>query len=458
MTKQKKGLIIAAIIVLVLSTPIIAWWSYIAYWGKEKHVDYTYNMVDLVKADGSKEQIVKIRYYQNEDNSGLEMFEVDLSSFLDEKRVNVKSQGLQFVATDAETPLEWAMIWPKGYKDRKTIGKENWYWKVTKPLKKKRYYASFGSWGLKSGETFNYASTNGYQTTIDDNNPLNANSGFKISLQNDDNTSDIYKMQFKGKYFEVCDEKFPYGRQNNMKKENSYPSEADHRKEEKNFIKRYRDGLHGDYTDYIDTFYTYDPYWFAYELYNSVQTIAAGTEETFIFSWGDFFDYKKYNPETGVYQTVEGNEWTKVYNYVTSNIAVKIEVIERGAQRASDSLFNVVKGSPTFNLTGDKNNGDYFYGNSIVNLDVAEFDLVQVAGNQYCLKMSDNAYNHYSKFKEDVQLSICIDLDILNKKNYVFAGFTSDSRLSEFDIYDCYTIETKDGQVVRTEVEYGAVA
>lgn len=461
MTKKKTAFaIISVIVALVCLIPIVSW-IYIYFWGKTKNPSYVYNASEIVLADGSKEDIVKLRYYANTDKSGLEMLDIDSSSFFDETRQDVKSQGLQFVAENAETPIKWTIGWDDGYLNRKKIGRSNWYWETNHIGFRKRFYASFGTWGLKSGLAYNYATSNGYETTYSDNNPLSANTGFKISLQDNTGNPEVFLMQFKGRYFEVEGQKIKPNADGKYKaingKNNWYPAVNDFDKNS-NFVQRHKDGLHGDYTYYIDTFYTYDPYWFAYELYQSVaKAVKPGTSEYVTFSWGNLFNFKKYDEESKTYKTVEGNEWTKVANYVSTNITVKVEVIERGAQKASDSLFNVIKEDPTFNLTGDKTYDDYFYGQNIVNLDVTDFDLVQVVDTQYCLKLSNNAYNHYSKFKDIVLLSININLDILNERNYNFVGFTKDSRLDEFNIYEIYTTETVDGQILRTEVDYGTI-
>lgn len=463
MSKGKKiGITIVAIF-LVLCLAIDGWWLYIAVFAKEKNVSYTYNASELVAADGTKEDFITIRYYANADKSGLEMFEVDFKSFMDETREDVMSQGLQFVADEVDDELEWTINWPSGYLDRNYLGKNNWYWRVKRLLQRKRYYASFGQWGLKTGSAYNYASSNDYETTVNNNNELSTDSGFKITLQNTDGTSDIYLMQFKGESFIACGKEWP----KDAKKSDGlvylqnggtteYPSTDELERDNKNFAGRHKDGLNGDYTDYIDTFATYDPYWFAYDLYSSVKekVVEYGTEQYFTFTWGDYFNYLIYDEESGVYVDAVGEEYTKVKNYVTSNITVKLEVYERGAKVASDSLFNVIHDDASFNLTGDKYYDDYFYGQNVVNLDIANFDLVQVVDNNYCLKLSDASYNFYLPYKDMVSLSICIDLDILKEQGYEFLGFTADSRLNEFKIYDCYTLETVEGETVRVEVDY----
>lgn len=457
--RKKTALIIATIILVIVCLLLDGWWAYIHFWGTTKNPSYVYNPSEIVKADGSKEDIVKLRYYANKDKSGLEMFEVDFTSFLDETRQDVKSQGLQFVSDDPETSLDWTINWDKGYLDRQKIGRSNWYWHTNHIGFRKRFYASFGNWALQNGTTWNYATSNRYETTFSDNNPLSANSGFKISLQDSNGNPEVFLMQFKGKYFEVegqkiyPDENGKYDAVNG--KNNWYPAVNDFDKNS-NFVARHKDGLHGDYTYYIDTFYMYDPYWFAHELYQSVKnSVKLGTSEYITFSWGNLFNFKKYDEETKSYKSVEGNEWTKIVNHVSTNFTIKIETFERGAQKASDSLFNVIKENPTFNITGDHVYDDYFYGQNIVNIETSEFDLVHVVDSNYYLTLSDSAYNHYSKYKDKIFLSICIDLDIFKQKNYHFVGFSPNSKLNEFKIYEAYTIETINGEIIRTEVEYG---
>ena len=117
-------------------------------------------------------------------------------------------------------------------------------------------------------------------------------------------------------------------------------------------------------------------------------------------------------------------------------------------------MFNCFAGNSNYNATDDYSSDDYFIGRTIVTADIYDFDLVQVLDNNYCLKLKDSFINYYKQFKDSIYIDVVIDLDILEKLNFNFVGFTEDSGLDNFTIHKCVTHKSQDGQIVESEVQY----
>jgi hypothetical protein len=441
MSTQKKWIVSILTILLAICLAIDAWYVYIALFAPEKEVHYSFNVSDLVLADGTTKDIIQVQYYANKDGSGLEMFEINFNTLMDENRQSTYAQGLQFVAGDSDSGLDWGVYYSQGSKQYFT-DKKTWNLVYTK------VYSVFGSWGV-SGNTYNYASSDDYNTTIsNDTTPLSADSKLSVTISNSGSDVDIYYMQFKGDYIKA------------YQSGNSILSESEMKNANENFQTRKKTG--NGWTNFwtgakwYDYFYSYDPYWFAWDLYSKVSTgaLAYGTDQYITFKYEDLFDYYKFDETTSSYVQVADEEFVKVKNWVSTNISIKVTVHEEGAQVASDSMFGVINDDSTFNLTGEKVYKDYFYGQNLVTADIFDFDLVNVSDNNYCLKLNSSFVKFYSQYKDKIELSVCVDLDVFGSMGYEFVGFTSDSGLSDFTIYECYTVKTVDGETVRTEVNY----
>ena len=172
-----------------------------------------------------------------------------------------------------------------------------------------------------------------------------------------------------------------------------------------------------------------------------------------LFEFGNIFDYYEYDETNKVYKTQPLEDTTKVQKQITSYYSIYVKKHADGIQKASQSMFNCVQGSSTFNMTEDYNSDDYFIGRTIVTVDNKDFDYIKVTNNYYKLQLKESFINEYKSFGDKIVLSVQIDLDELTEKNINFLGLMENSGLKNFEILECYTTQTKDGEIVKTEVQ-----
>ena len=160
------------------------------------------------------------------------------------------------------------------------------------------------------------------------------------------------------------------------------------------------------------------------------------------------FNYFKYNEETGQYEEnkTDYDDVTKISGDIKSYYSIHVKTHEYGLSKASDSMFGSVLGNQNFNLNGDNVGEDYFVGRTVVDCDISSFDFVTVEGNNVALKLSDAFIDYYIPYKDTIVLSVVIDLDLLENLGYTFVGFTADSGLDRFKVYECYS--TSAGELV----------
>jgi len=270
---------------------------------------------------------------------------------------------------------------------------------------------------------YEYQSSNDYEFSIgNDINPLNEETGFKVVLSNEDDSQEIYRLEFAGA----------------VKNENYYLGEY-----------KYTTAV----TEDINYQYAFVDYsYFASKIYDSIKGANYASDEYQILEFADFFKYKKFNGKS--YVDLESQETSKVKEEFNNYYVVKINISEDGANNAEDSMFNQIHGDANFNLNNEYISTDYFYGKSVINVDIDDFDLVQVKNNIYSLVLKNAFVENYIKYNSSIVLDVQINLDVLNDLNIEFFGFTEESRLDAFKIYECTTIETIDGSLVESEVAY----
>ena len=113
-------------------------------------------------------------------------------------------------------------------------------------------------------------------------------------------------------------------------------------------------------------------------------------------------------------------------------------------------------GNSNYNATGDYDSEDYFIGKTMIVCTYSYFDFVQISENNYAFKLKQSFidYLNLPQNKNKIVLKIEINLDDLNNLGYIFVGFTEDSGLSNFEILECYTLETIDNELIKTVVDY----
>lgn len=438
--KLKKCFIVFLVVLALVFSVFDAWWLYVFICEPDKEVVNTFNVgaistnPDFEDEEPEEEYVIKVKYYSNENNNGLECLEIQFTGFVDENQTDLYSYGIQFVANDDKSSFDWEYN-----VDTSTtsdlVKSDGWF------LNKKDYYNVWGSYSPTNSNVYYYKSSDDFTYDITGATSMGNGEGFLINI--DDN---IYKLNFNGNIINDSSEN-----SNFVAEKVIDDSDA-----------RYLYGLITPfgigwlYTHVYDFsyYYSYDIYDFAYMLYTQIQACANGKHSASLINLPDMFNYQIFDGST--YVDISADTNSKVSETVRNFYSIYIEKSADGIQKSTDSMFNCVNGTPQFSLVEDDSSAidDYFYGRTILYCDIYDFDFINVSSNYCLLKLSDNFIDFYSKYASKIRLSICIDLDIINKNNIIFAGFYDDSGLQNFAIYECYTTETIDGEIVRTEVEY----
>ena len=170
------------------------------------------------------------------------------------------------------------------------------------------------------------------------------------------------------------------------------------------------------------------------------------------------FDYYEYDESSSTYvgEPVSLDKASLIINDTKSYYAIKVSVNEGDALKSSDSIFNCIAGNSNYNATGDYDSEDYFIGKTMIVCTYSYFDFVQISENNYAFKLKQSFidYLNLPQNKNKIVLKIEINLDDLNNLGYIFVGFTEDSGLSNFEILECYTLETIDNELIKTVVDY----
>ena len=401
---------------------INAWYMLVVTFAPDKTYDTTFNLGMQTAQDGSSAYFTEILYMSNANENGLESFEVKFNYLTDDEKTAIYSQGMQYVANTSEDSLNWIYYVDESYNKQKIGSHEGWY-------TGERHYASFGSIlpNTYGASVYNYMSDNDYDRVWNSTDPLNADTSFKVQIGDE-----IFLMRFKDKNTPMEDMSF-YNK------------------------------LQGDYKFYgvfgyyeIDYYYAYyDVNFYSYMLFNAINgTIKPGTSDVITFQMADMFDYQIY--QNGQFVDVEEKLVASVKQKITNYFSIKVTVSEDGVQKASeDSLFNCVHGNSNYNTTGDYSSTDYFYGRTVITLTIEDFELIYVGDtNSVALKLKQSFIDYRLPYKNNIVLLVKIDNDYLAENNMEFFWFADESGLEKFNVYKVVTLETIDGQIVETEVEY----
>ena len=429
METLKRVFLALLIVVYVVFAVLDFWWLYVLIFAPDKEIVNTFYVgtISTTPQEGEEpktEYVIKIKYSSNDNKNGLECLEIQFSGFVDETGEEIYSWGIQFVADSEEESLE---DWDYNVDESSVSGLVSSKWQF--PLTWKYYYNIWGSYAPKNSSIYYYKSSDSFQNDITGAQSLGNGEGFLISIDDE-----IYKLNFNGNVV------------NNN--ESNFVAEK--------IVSAWHVIAYYNITVY-DYYYSYDIYDFAYTLYQQLQAVANGKHSASLINLPDMFSYQIFDGKTFV--DVSEKENSKVSETVRNFYSIYIEKTADGVQTANDSMFGCVNGTPQFNLTDNEgedifDDGDYLIGKTIVNCDIYDFDFVNVRENAYVLKLNDTFLNTYGKYKNDIQLAIEIDLDRLKRQNIVFCGFSKDSHLYDFKILSCHTVQTVNGKIVKTEVDY----
>lgn len=431
MVNWKRIIIACLIVFFVIFTVLDVWWLYILMYMPDKDVVNTYYLGQITTEpeepeEPQSEYIFKVKYFSNENKNGFECLELEFTGFRDETKDSFYHIGMQFISnTENDTLDSWNII--ADTSTREYNRKEN---TGLFGINNNHYYNVWSTAYPKNGSMYSYQSSDNF--TYDVSNNYLSIDNLIVSFGND---KDIFKLAFKNHYID--------------KEFDNYMG--------RNFTGFYQSGFGNLVYNYVyyDYYVNYDANAFACYMYNSIKAFSNGKHSASLIQFPNLFDYAIYDGNT--FNDVSEATNSKVNELRRDMYTIYIEKYADGIQTANDSLFKKVKGSSEFNYVGDDGssiieNGDYFSGKTVVDCDIYDFDFVNIRDNLYALKLNSNFCSYYEKYSEYIKLSICIDLDVLSKNNIEFYGFTSDSGLSKFDVYECYTLKNENGQPVKLEV------
>lgn len=393
-----KILIVILAIVSVCCISIDGWYLYIYLVGSEKTISKTFKVDGLTLADGSQIYFMELEYFANSNNTGYEAFEIKFNYYMDDDKT-IYTHGLQYIS-ESSIDFEFSHNDIKESKVVDSSGSLGW---------KKKYYNCQNSYVPSSStKVYDYASFENSQYLFATN-PINLNTYFKIEIGDD-----LYLMQFKGV---------------------DTPMDAT---TEMGTVRTYHNIWHPDI--YHNMYYIYDINYMSMYLFNAVKTGKYGTNEDYVFEFGNWFNYYKSNGD-GTYSEnkTDYDNVVKLSGDIRSYYKFRIKLHENGLTRSQDSMFNSIAGNQSLNLTDDYVGEDYFVGRTIIDCNISSFDFVTVVDNNVALKLKDAFISYYDKYKKLIKLNVVIDLDLMNELGYTFVGFTSDSGLDNFEIYKCCT-------------------
>ena len=391
MSNLKKFGIAILILLLIACLGIDIWYLYISLYGNERVVANTFEVGLQKLNDGSTKYFVEV-------NSMADLFEIKFNYLLDENKESFFSQGLQFVADDSGN-INFYFNEEMDEKYQQVINQHGWW------LWSEGTYNRF-VYGVKGDTTYNYMSSDDYESVQLSTNEISNNSRFKITLG-----EDTYLMAFKGYnigYTHFAD---------NYSSQNTWGSLM--------------------YWN-VNRYYSSDVYYFAKLIYDSLKSVENGTSSPHVFEFGDLFNYYEYDESTGVYDKLVNLD--------------KAHSITKDVRSYYSILFKCVAGNSNFKVDGDYSTDDYFVGRDVKVLNINHFAFVEVSENNYALKLRGDFIEKYEKYFDKMFFRIEIDLDYFAKKNYNFTGFTSDSGLEKMKYKEIYTLKTQDGEKVKSVV------
>lgn len=424
--KLKSVAVILAILLTVACLGVCVWYLWVLNYAPGKLTSTTVNVGLQEAADGTTKSAFKVKYNSNVNKNGHEVFSLQFNYLRDEKASGLYSQGVQYETDSTDSSLKF-YTYEDYVEDVNKVGNNfdnlvnlhkqfngdfiKTYEKHTayKGLWKGHYNATYISSFLKTGSKFNYQSVNENEY-VTSTNPISESSYFTFQTTQG-STEDMVYMQFKGdNYADYVNKEIVA----NVPKLDSFSER----------------GTFNSFYTWVFNNFTID--YFASIVFNAVKDLKVGSKGFYILEFGDYFKYFDVDENGCVGTEIESSASTKVQNFIKSYYIFEIEVDPNGAQKSSDTLFGQLHGSPNYKVEGyTGENGDYFTGETIIDITEKDFDMVKITDNDIALKLKKEFLNAYLPFKDKITLNVKIDVRELN---YNFVGFAKDSGLQHFKI------------------------
>lgn len=432
MSTGKKIGIAFAVILLLLCLAVDAWYVYLLVYGKDKLAVNTIYGGVMETVDGSDSRYIgKIKYNSNANGNGHEVFSYQLNYFSDEGKSSFHSQGFQYETENVEDSLEWYTysdfvddVYSIDNIDQakdvsQFLNESNFIGNTESKTKNKglwtgKYYARYVNPVLKTGISTNYQSSDDFVSFVTTN-PITPESCFTI--QTGEGEDDLVYMRFLGgEHADFNDSTWEWESSRELLGTTS------------------SEGTFNSTFNYY--YYNYSADWFGYFLYNAVKELPAGTKGTYTFEFGDYFRYFEVAEDGSVGEEIFSGDRANVISSIKSYFVFEVEVSANGARSAEDSLFGILHGSASYSVDGyDGTDGDYLTGAPIYDIDINSFDLVKLNDTDIALKLKDEFVSDNAKYANNIYLNIVINKTLIEAQGYTYVGFTSDSGLDKFKIY-----------------------
>lgn len=400
------------IFALILSLAIFAdvLYIYLAQNAPNKDLLTTVNASTLygVENDDTK-NIITVRYYANADNSGVELFDFRLNYVTNANTTDVMSVGIQLVGDSSKkistklnqiehTSIDW----------------------VSTVLK----WSFLGVFGLVGGtpQKIDYIS---YEADFDAD-------VYTYAMYDDLSYSPTAQIDDSSAFLLSIDEKTTLMLGFTGDQTTEEMTDENGKTMSKNYMK-------------------YDINYLVYKLFNSLggSQLPYGTNGTYKFEFDErIFTYKQDVGNNTYEDILDNTQIDKINNQLVSYYSIKVETFERGALKASDSLFNSIKSQSNFSLTDNVDVSAYHSRYQVVNLTEQNFKIIQTDLQSYDITLTSASQKQLKLYK-NAMFIVVIDLDKLgaSTSNVTF-NFIFDDYLNKTNIFKVFTKRLINGETV----------
>ena len=354
----------------------IGYWVYYKFFAPERFTELTINLSTVEDTNGKK-PILEVVYYENADNSGVELLDVKLNGYSDINATNIVSFGVQVIG--GLNNLESATNYPVVTATTHPLG----IMTVANDIKH-IYTFIDGDIGKRNHDAGKIA----FYEESDNLNYANVNTDF--------NDFGYIRVEIEEKVYAL---KFGYNR---------------------DFWKVLWETHHNSSS--LSEFVK--------DVGEQVKRCPIG-EINKTFGYKDMFEI--FEIIDGKFENVSNQDET--YSYMFINF----KHYQTGAKTAKDSLFKQIQYNPNFVVDGHSQLDEHFSDKSIFNINEQwlEFKFNEEKQAHY-FDLQEKCFN-YLKDK-NLNVELIIDLDYLKEIGIAFGGLAENSKLQELGIKSYYTL------------------
>lgn len=409
---MKKFFKITLIIFSILALASDALWCYIKFFAKNKSINVTIEGGKLESVeDENLQYIFNIRMFKNEDNSGVELFELKLNSFIDEEINNeindgkIYETGIQFVNSTIQNVT---------YRTYNGMFTEKYnYESVALPY---FLYNQYGGKSYLDGQFEKEQSS--VKEAVNQCKDLYKDKYFLITIGDK-----IFKLKFKNCYEE-------YNKDHIFLFTNDY------------------------YRQHINFMY------FCNSMYTKVKSMSPCENNAVLFKFDDYFDYQIFDESEKQYVDLKNTkleEYSLLQTHLTNYYAIKVDIYDYGATQASESLFSSIKGQFNYNISSTKISDKYFTGNNIIDLEEGNFVYTyNDETGKFIVSLKSSAFEHYSTSEDYRNSEFDATINLTELKKYGINSLQFDKETLNFGklkLHQIKLITTNErGEILTSEV------